>query len=461
MFNNNDLLEKNQYGTVLSANPKAWSEDDWVTPVGGGLSFNAESGSLTPFKIERTRGKLGGSSDVAVIGMYGDDTGVKNSPVSPETNSGVGGPSPAQLLKKLIDRRCGSSAILAECSQGDYHYAKVIYCGSEWCPKCGEDGSEIHQRRYAGYLKRIQKIALMGYFVIELPDRYRITTCYTQSDIKDFRQRVINCLGGVSQGRKGRVGGFFKRGVSRFHWFGDKNPGKYNPHLNILVDAGYLAKGQLKVIKAALRAATGIPDLIVNYRYTSKAAKMCHIARYVTRSTFRNIEWDMTLAHELYKFRNVTWWGSWKTDNVWNLEAGEGLAAVAEIQENKCPHCHSVLKQLGVSAKTGKPVYWSRPINTKWLDVWQAKELAGSGYYEIQHDNLKDGPNDPVKLIRLSQFDYAGKFGQIDGELVDKRTGEIFKPVNNWVKKAKARAKRHFEFAKLAEYELERVMREQ
>ena len=46
-------------------------------------------------------------------------------------------------------------------------------------------------------------------------------------------------------GRRGRVGGYFKRGVLRWHWFGDKVPGKWNPHANVVVDSGYIENEQL------------------------------------------------------------------------------------------------------------------------------------------------------------------------------------------------------------------------
>ncbi len=45
-------------------------------------------------------------------------------------------------------------------------------------------------------------------------------------------------------GRRGSVGGFWERGVLRGHWFGDKDQ-DYHPHLNFLVEGGYVSRQEL------------------------------------------------------------------------------------------------------------------------------------------------------------------------------------------------------------------------
>ncbi|GAJ06911.1 unnamed protein product, partial [marine sediment metagenome] len=60
----------------------------------------------------------------------------------------------------------------------------------------------------------------------------------------------------------------------------------------------------------------------------------------------------------------------------------DGLAAVAVLQEGICPDCGQPLKVLYHNHK-GKPVRWSRAIDAVYLNIWSAKEIAGSGYYRI------------------------------------------------------------------------------
>ncbi|GAJ06913.1 unnamed protein product, partial [marine sediment metagenome] len=140
--------------------------------------------------------------------------------------------------------------------------------------------------------------------------------------------------------------------LGRWHWFGEKKPGKWNPHDNILVDigslseqkreavqpavdqrkeelrageqtkkfrkelrgiecyekgiSGYLPKPLLEAVQADLRAVLNMPDLIVHYSYCDKPGQICQKVRYVTRATFLDHDWDPYMARELYKFRKYT-----------------------------------------------------------------------------------------------------------------------------------------------------------
>jgi len=249
---------------------------------------------------------------------------------------------------------------------------------------------------------------------------------------------MINVLAGRrSAGGRGnkRVGGYFARGLVRWHWAGDKNPGKWNPHLNVLVDisslydevrdelqgeveayrdklaagkktksirrelqgiemyerrrSGYLPKPLLERIKAELREASSCPDLIVNYSTRNTPGKIVHCARYITRATFRKYEWNEYMAHELYNFRNGRWWGNWQGEAVWQLGQAEvegedvaGLQAVETLQAGHCPDCGQPLKTWHHGHK-GQPVQWSRPVDSTYLLIWSAVEIAGTGYYRI------------------------------------------------------------------------------
>ncbi|MFC1904966.1 hypothetical protein ACFLXT_04315 [Chloroflexota bacterium] len=164
-------------------------------------------------ELERTPGA------VAVSGVYSRElAGVSNAPAGiPQTNS------EASPITDPTNYPCGSLAIFTECETGQHHFAKKILCGKEWCPECGEDESQAHNRRIARWLPKFQQISQLGYFVIEFPDKYRKVPGWTYSK-KGLRRAtgiIVDVLAGKRMGRRGRVGGHFSRGLVRWHWYGD------------------------------------------------------------------------------------------------------------------------------------------------------------------------------------------------------------------------------------------------
>lgn len=343
---------------------------------------------------------------------------------------------------------CGAWAVVSECSSGLHHFAKKLVCGKEWCEVCGKDNSAAHKRRQARILPKLQQVRQLGYFVIEFPEIYRHIGqagidpdldgaehaqgwCYSKADLAGIdikvtneRGRVVNrhipgtsdkivqVLAGKRCGRRGRVGGYFKRGLARWHWFGDDLPGKWNPHFNVLVDGGHLEPDLLETIKAELRAALNVPDLIVHYSYFHRPGQIVQKARYVTRATFRNYDWNQYMANELYNFRNMRWWGNWRGEAAWQLadaaaegEDVAGLEAVASLQTGICPDCGQPLKVLYHNHKTGKPVQWSRPVDSFYLNMWQAEQIAGTDYYRIPHKEWQGYKFSPGELLKLEEME--------------------------------------------------------
>ena len=402
-------------------------------------------------RAERTPG------EVAVSGVYGETgEGSYTPPGSPPTNS-VLRPLYARLCSRLPGKldgsphpagegspgvvapykdyyanpatpekpACGKWAVLAQCSSGKHHFAKKILCGKEWCPVCGENGSAVHKRRQARLLPKVQQLSQLGYWVIEWPEVYRhigrrglhsdpddvVGWCYNKKDLRDTTTAIVDVLAGKRMGRRGRVGGYFDRGIPRWHWFGDKLPGKWNPHENVLVDGGHLEPERLEQIKADLRAALNCPDLIVHYSYCRTPGEMVQKVRYVTRATFRNYDWDPYMAEELWRFRNTRWWGKWDAEPVWELTQAEAegediasLELVSRLKDGKCPDCGLPLKVTGHNHKTGKPVMWSRPVDSTYLLVWGAAQIADTGYYRIPHQEWGGYSLSPETLLRLNEM---------------------------------------------------------
>ena len=305
---------------------------------------------------------------------------------------------------------CAKWALIGDCPnpncpdhQQGKSKAKLILCGKEWCSVCGANRSWIHNRRIARLLWRAQQMEKMGYFVIEWPikSRYKLRTKQALSDIGKRIKGAMQALG-------------YERGLRRWHFFGDSGI-RYNPHLNVLVDDGYLSKQRLDEIKSYLRTVLDEPQLIVNYSFRISTAEKMHTLRYVTRATFLDQSWDCALAASLYGFQNTQYWGSkevWSDDPVWILdEKGNDdmdLTKIEKLERGLCPCCN-------------EPLIWSKPVPLVLIEAFGGKHI-GAGFYELPP------PGDPPD--RLTDEDMRGcqewldSVNQVAQNIVEKRNEE-------------------------------------
>jgi len=249
-------------------------------------------------------------------------------------------------------KSCGRYALSGECSNG-HRIAMVIRCWREWCSRCGQKKSDAHKRRYGRIIDKAQRMRSMGVFTITFPPEER------------EKLRSKKAISGFTRSATAVVKSYlYRRGITRWHWFGEPVCGcghlpkkgfaewydeegrragivcpkcgkkdfhelknTWNPHLNIVVDAGKLSKDKLASIKDALRGLGPAPN-VIHYSYTNKPGKMLHRLRYITRATFRALSWDPVMAAELKGYRNLRYWGTktvhhpgyWDTPIVWKLE---------------------------------------------------------------------------------------------------------------------------------------------
>jgi len=264
-------------------------------------------------------------------------------------------------------KNCPQFYVTAECVNG-HRFAKKLVCGREYCPTCGADWSDSHQRRFARWLLKLQQLRTVGYFVFTMPegirDQYR-----TKAALNELTKRIT--CGDKSKRMPGLLKDMgFSRGLCRWHWFGDGGPG-YHPHLNVLVEAGYLGPELIDRIKSQYAEILGVPMAVVNYSYAVDQGKMVHILKYVTRATFRQYEWDDQLAEELYRFRSQRCWGEWTGEPVWQLEGEPKFAHIEELEKGICPEC-------------GKALRWGRPLPICLLPLEGPVDI-GAGYYRL-HD---------------------------------------------------------------------------
>ncbi len=335
-------------------------------------------------ELERTPGTA------AVSGIYGEDA-PEGTPLSgiPSTNPStlVDIPSPPYLepiakrsadldsilaaLDVLMSKKsCPSYFIQGSCENG-HRYAKELYCGREWCPVCGAEWSASHQRRFARWLPKATQIRSMGYFVFTVPEELR-NNYRTKEALTKFGHHIQEMMKFFG----------YTRGLRRWHFFGDKS-NKWNPHLNVLVDAGYIPDDKLETIKKAYAVLLGVDIVDIHYHYRQSAAQKVHILKYVTRATFLDYKWDPEMALELNGFRNQLWWGVKEWDErlkVWSLADLEGSAAA--VDDTNFEAVESL--ESGICPRCGKPIDWGRVQLIEVLRSEPCKRDLGAGYWDLQ-----------------------------------------------------------------------------
>jgi hypothetical protein len=262
-----------------------------------------------------------------------------------------------------------------------------LFCGREWCPFCGQEWSPAHQRRFSRWLQKGFQMTSMGYFVFTLPVEQRG---------KYRTKKALSQLGHDIQELLKRYG--YKRGLRRWHYFGDKSP-EYHPHLNVIVDGGWLAPDSVKEIRREYAVLLGVNIVDVFYRYRKTAVAKTHCLKYVTRATFKDCEWDYELATNLRGFVNMVSWGrgKWNMPAAWSLDdlkgearkeiEGVDIKAVNSLESGECPKCHS-------------PIAWSKVLPLAVLAAEDDKRSLGAGYWELPE--VKPSPWNNTIATRLT-----------------------------------------------------------
>jgi hypothetical protein len=300
-------------------------------------------------------------------------------------------------VNEWLQMNCGDNKqwfIPGTCGNG-HRLAKIIVCGKEWCPICSAMGSMAHNRRYVRWLAKIMQFQRMDYLVFTIPEHLR-ENYRTKASLRD--------LGRACQELMKRQG--YNRGMRRWHWFGDKSK-KWNPHLNVLVEGGYIKADKLETIKMGWAKILGADIVSVNNSFKRNPADMAGCLHYVTRATFLDYEYDIEMAIELRGFRNMVVWGKGKWDNepVWELNSTErkavegedlNIEAIEHIIEHSCPKC-------------GSHITWKKALPAKLLDILD-KESYGAGYYGIID---RSAPihlsSDMEKRLLMLRMEWLGK----------------------------------------------------
>jgi len=271
--------------------------------------------------------------------------------------------SPSTLkLAHIKGRMCGSSALIGTDEDGN-RIAKRIICGREWCSQCREAS---HKRRMARIFPRVFEYDFIAYVVItfDLEIRKLMHNPQVLSSLARKARRTLKKMG-------------YTKIYTRWHFYGDKNPGVYNPHLNVLIDGGLLSREALEHLKSELRRAL-VPrairqsiknELVIKYQFTRDAGRKVHWIKYITKATFLNEGWDERLAAHLYEFHNGCFSGTFNGQKKWRLTGTD-----------KKYNCLIKLSQ-GLHPVSGKLITWARkPIPWVLVLMEEPVEISGGWY---------------------------------------------------------------------------------
>lgn len=259
---------------------------------------------------------------------------------------------------------CGSktNAVDIRC-RAEHRFAKQIFCGRQYCPRCGEKESVIHQQRYFRSWDRLMYAPALGKVVLTIPEELRDN--FKSADMLGKLHRLgWQCVKEV-WGRDilmekkvdGKIEMEVEKGIdidgamTNFHVFGDrKDRNKFHPHINVtfplcpgidLVDeegkairgmgrkALWVSKERLEALRDKwydmLEKLTGKTISLTedgrerknaHYGFRVTDAQKAHWLKYVLRPTVgaeRFLEQDddfrKFIATLLVGFHNVRWYG--------------------------------------------------------------------------------------------------------------------------------------------------------
>lgn len=309
-----------------------------------------------------------------------------------------------------VQASCAMTVRVGGCGNG-HKFAKVIKCGKEFCPDCGRNGSDVHERRIYRWKGKVDAMQSVGYYVVTIPEDVRMNF-FDAALCKAFERACIRYLK--------RTG--VTRGLVRWHWLGDcptcdgdgckscKGTGmarKFNPHINILIDGGYKKEKEIRAFREFCRkwlknnAGYHGKKYVLHYSYKTTEGQRNHVLRYVTRATLRHADlWG--LRKLTYKFRASGTFG--KFEKV----IPEGY----EIQAGVCPCC---LSETGELAR----VKYGDKLTVKELN-WNGSERLGAGYFRLHrvHKKPKTRPPDytPDQLYDLNRLKIAYVIFEMYGE---------------------------------------------
>ncbi len=236
-------------------------------------------------------------------------------------------------------RGCGTKFIVGVTPEGQYF--KRLYCGREWCPVCGQNGSVAHRRR-AGRWYRAWYSMDVGWLYLVFTVPKDLHQYIGKDELRKLNDYIIRKL----KRDLLRIYGKRAKGFTRWHFGGDRDKGyRYMPHLNVVLDHTYISQAYLQELKQgwADRLCEVVGGLEVSApnayaQYISRAKvgveekatrKVAHLLRYVTRATFHGP--DERAREVISGFRNNRRFG-WRKEDLKEVKGeSEALHALQKI----------------------------------------------------------------------------------------------------------------------------------
>jgi hypothetical protein len=251
-------------------------------------------------------------------------------------------------------------------------YYKIVTCGLEWCPQCGEIHSHPHERRI---LRTFEKLIYLhsiknstGYLVITIPKglRNRFLNKDALNDFRNYWRRKLK--------REG-----YPAGIIRYHWAGEDGI-TFKPHLNILLPEKFIDRKTFDTWRAELSQWFKVyfeletaPAPNLWYQYSSEIKKAKFWLRYVTRATMKNYHPE---ASKIIKgFRNSAPFGKFQK-----------LEHESEKIESQ------IIKNRDIDEITGEigTIVWLKRYNEK-RSRWQPDLLPTREFLKLKTENLSAG----------------------------------------------------------------------
>jgi hypothetical protein len=168
----------------------------------------------------------------------------------------------------------------------EYGYLPID-CKKWWCPVCGGKKGKIHNTRIVKILERVNfEKNFLRQFVFTLPESVR----FLFKTRKGLNSLIKLCVKIVKK--------YFprKKLIMYLHINGDRDPGKFHPHVNVHVVEGVegvsrrismdtlenIKSGYLKAVRAFLKDYT-LEKIDVYYSYRVGKINMSHSIRYMLR----------------------------------------------------------------------------------------------------------------------------------------------------------------------------------
>jgi len=295
---------------------------------------------------------------------------------------------------------CSKGFLPGSCPSG-HQFVKNVLCCKEYCPDCGKDGSPIHRTRIDRWMPYIRALKNVGYLVVTVPQEIRYELL-DKAKLMKFRTDL--------KAKLKKMG--YDRGLMRFHLFGDckqcqghgcedcKQTGagsNYNPHLNIIIDQGYIPDIQNSKFRIELDNFLKrywkkhfnkiVPVINLKFTYTTDAQKIGHIVKYICRSTFKI--YNEEVAESLHNSRLTSTWGKWPDKFIKKEEKLSNNLCV------KCENKHSLIK-------------WESLKKTEHVER-KGMEYLKNGFYYIAPDLLFGNGGRAAKIKNANRRNIESK----------------------------------------------------